>query len=56
MLTSAGQLGVWEQLRVLLRYWDRIEELVETEPVPWLCAVTKNGIRPRAYPTGVERA
>lgn len=56
VLTSAGQLGVWEQLRVLLRYWDRIEELVETEPGPWLCAVTKNGIRPRAYPTGVERA
>ncbi len=53
VLTSAGQLRVWDQLRVLLRYWDKIEERVQ-EPAPWLIAVTKNGLRPKPYPTRVS--
>jgi hypothetical protein len=51
VLTSAGQLRVWDQLRVLLRYWDRIEEQIEENAGPWLVAVTKNGLRHRPYPT-----
>lgn len=50
VMTSAGQLHVWEQLRVLLRYWDRVEEMMEQD-APWLATVTRNGIRPKSYPT-----
>lgn len=55
VLTSAGNLGVWDQLRVLLRYWDRIEDIL-LQPPPWLNAVTKRGIQPRDYPTGTARS
>ncbi len=41
---GAGNLSVWEQLRVLVARWDRIEEL-SLEPPPWMYAVTKNGLR-----------
>lgn len=50
VLTSAGQLRVWDQLRVLLRRWDKIEEYVE-QPAPWLVAVTRKGLRPQPYPS-----
>lgn len=49
VLTAAGQLSVWEQLRVLVAQWDRIEEL-SREPPPWMCAVTKQGVRRIRYP------
>ena len=49
VLTAAGQLNVWEQLRVLVARWDRIEELSQ-EPPPWMYAVTKNGAREIRYP------
>lgn len=49
VLTTAGNLTVWEQLRVLVMQWDRIEER-SAEPAPWMYAVTKNGLRPIAYP------
>lgn len=55
VLSSAGQLGVWDQLRVLLRYWDSIDELVGANPGPWLFAVTKSGLRQRKYPVGDDR-
>lgn len=50
VLTSAGELNVWNQLRTLIRSWDRIEELLGIEP-PWLYSVTKAGLRKRSYPT-----
>lgn len=49
VLTAAGQLSVWEQLRVLVAQWDRIEDLSQ-EPPPWMYAVTKRGVRPIGYP------
>lgn len=52
VLTSAGKLDVWEQLRILLRSWDRIEELIATQPGPWWYTVTKAGLRRGSYPVG----
>ena len=49
VLTAAGQLSVWEQLRVLVAQWDSIEKLSQ-KPPPWMYAVTKNGVRPIEYP------
>lgn len=49
VLTTVGNLDVWEQLRVLVARWDRIEEL-STTPAPWVYAVTKNGLREMEYP------
>lgn len=44
VLTTVGRLNVWEQLRVLIARWDRIEELSQ-QPPPWMFAVTKGGLR-----------
>jgi len=49
VLTTVGNLDVWEQLRVFVARWDRIEEL-STTPAPWVHAVTKNGLREMEYP------
>ena len=49
VLTAAGNLNVWEQLRVLAARWDRIEEL-SVVPAPWMYAVTRNGVREIEYP------
>lgn len=49
VLTTVGNLDVWEQLRVFVARWDRIEELLTT-PEPWVYAVTKNGLREMEYP------
>ena len=49
VLTTAGNLSVWEQLCLLVARWDRIEEL-SLEPPPWMYAVTKNGLREIRYP------
>lgn len=49
VLTTVGNLSVWEQLRVLVALWDRIEELAE-DLHPWMYAVTKNGVREIPYP------
>jgi hypothetical protein len=44
-LTSGGSLTLFEQLRLWLRYWDDIENLVADQPAPWLASVTRTGIR-----------
>ena len=44
-LTSGGNLGLFTQLRLWLRYWDDIEALVDTRPGPWLASVTRIGVR-----------
>ena len=49
VLTTVGNLSVWEQLRVLVARWDRIEELFHKE-APWMYAVTRNGLRKMQYP------
>jgi len=43
-LTSGGNLDLFTQLRLWLRYWDDIETLVDTRPGPWLASVTRNGV------------
>ena len=49
VLTSSGQLNVWEQLRVLVARWDTIEEAMQ-QPPPWIYGVTKRRIRGIPYP------
>lgn len=44
-LTSGGNLDLFAQLRLWLRYWDDIETVVATEPGPWLASVTRTGVR-----------
>jgi len=44
-LTSGGNLDLFTQLRLWLRYWDDIETLVDTKPGPWLASVTRIGVR-----------
>lgn len=44
-LTSGGSLTLFEQLRLWLRYWDDIENLVAHQPAPWLASVTRAGVR-----------
>jgi hypothetical protein len=44
-LTSGGNLDLFTQLRLWLRYWDDIESLVATEAGPWLASVTRTGVR-----------
>lgn len=43
--TTGGQLNLFEQLQLWLRYWSDIESLVEEEPGPWLASVTRIGVR-----------
>lgn len=42
-LTGAGNQTSWQMLRVLVRYWDRIEEAA-AQPGPFIYAVTGNGL------------
>jgi hypothetical protein len=43
--TTGGQLNLFEQLQLWLRYWSDIESLVEEEPGPWLASVTRAGVK-----------
>jgi len=49
VLTTVGNLSVWEQLCVLVARWERIEELSSRDP-PWTHTVTRNGLREMPYP------
>lgn len=44
-LTSGGNLDLFTQLRLWLRYWDDIEAFADTRPGPWLASVTRIGVR-----------
>lgn len=43
--TAGGQLTLFEQLRLWLRWWDDVEALVEHEPGPWLAGVNRAGAK-----------
>ena len=43
--TTGGQLNLFEQLQLWLRFWSEIEDLVAQEPGPWLASVTRAGVR-----------
>jgi hypothetical protein len=49
-LTSGGNLDLFAQLRLWLRYWDEIENLVASTPGPWLASVNRAGVRIIARP------
>lgn len=42
--TTGGQLSLFEQLRVWLRWWIEIEKLVDEHPGPWLASVSRAGV------------
>ena len=44
-ITSDGELSRWEQLRLLVRKWDRIEQLA-ARPGPMICSVTSSSVTP----------
>ena len=44
-LTSAGQLSRWDQLDMLVRRWDRIEEEAMLDG-PFICTVTYSSVTP----------
>ena len=50
--TSGGQLTLFEQLQLWLRFWSDIEGLVDREPGPWLASVTRAGVR--IFDTGAD--
>ncbi|MGQ0479729.1 MAG: hypothetical protein ACT4O0_01670 [Pseudonocardia sp.] len=41
--TTGGQLTLFQQLQLWLRWWNEIEKLVAEEPGPWLAGVTRAG-------------
>lgn len=42
--TTGGQLTLFDQLRLWLRWWNEIEKLVAEHPGPWLASVTRAGV------------
>jgi hypothetical protein len=42
-LTQAGSMTMWDILRMVVRSWERIDELAE-KPGPWARSLTRNGI------------
>jgi hypothetical protein len=46
ILTSAGNMSVWDQLRLVITSWDRMEEKLDERPAgPYAFAVTWSGLR-----------
>jgi hypothetical protein len=41
--TTGGQLTLFDQPRLWLRWWNEIEKLVDEHPGPWLASVTRAG-------------
>jgi PIN like domain len=44
-LTGAGNYNRWDTLRLLAARWDRIEQVAEKIPGPYIYAVTWQGVR-----------
>lgn len=42
--TTGGQLTLFQQLQLWLRWWNEIEKLANDEPGPWLASVTRAGV------------
>lgn len=40
VLTAAGQLGTWDSVRHLARWWDEVETIIDERPIgPWMYSV-----------------
>lgn len=51
ILTKAGNLSNWEQLRLLVSYWNRMENIIQKYPNgPWIYKVNKAGVNEINYP------
>lgn len=50
VMSTAGQLNAWEQLRIFVLRWDKIESLIQEQPGPWLYRLTKTGLAKGDYP------
>jgi hypothetical protein len=49
-LTQAGSMTMWEILRMVVRNWERIDELTH-QPGPWARSLTRNGINDLRLPS-----
>ncbi len=49
VLNRAGQLSVWDQLRLLTRWWGDVEKQAG-QPAPWLAVLNTRGVREKTYP------
>jgi hypothetical protein len=45
VLTSAGNLSRWDTLDLLVRRWPDIAAAAEKNPGPFICSVTRSGLR-----------
>lgn len=52
VLTSAGNLSRWDTLELLVRRWADITQTATQNQGPFICAVTRGGLRP-IQPDGV---
>lgn len=51
ILTKSGNLGNWEQLKLLVRYWNRMEKVIQEHPNgPWIYTVNNAGVNETSYP------
>lgn len=50
VMSAAGNLNVWEQLRIFVLRWDKIESLIQEQPGPWLYKLNKTGLIKGEYP------
>jgi PIN like domain len=48
-MTGSGNASKWTTLTLLVRRWDRIEEVANTEAPPYIYSVTQDGVR-RLHP------
>lgn len=45
-LTTAGNATRWEVLSLMVQSWPAIERKAQEEAGPYICAVTRDGVRP----------
>ncbi|GAA4963890.1 hypothetical protein WHI96_19215 [Pseudonocardia tropica] len=43
--TAGGELNLFGQLQLWMRWWDEMEATLEDEPGPWIARVIKSGVR-----------
>jgi hypothetical protein len=44
-LTGAGNYTSWGILVLLVRWWERMEEVANREPAPFIYSITQQGVR-----------
>ena len=45
IMTGSNRLNSWDQLKILVRYWDKMEKIIQSRPVgPWIYRINKSGI------------